>query len=472
MWFVDNQWKWNYWIEWYFNDILKWEAWEIVSRKDIKWRTISPIDINKSVIKSEWALIYTTIDRNIQKNVEEILKAWVKKYNANKGSILIMEPKTWKVITMANYPKFNSNKPWDVYELEIVKEKNYKDIWNELIWKWVFIKDKIEWKEYYFDNKKILLREATRDELWNKSLKKYKYKNDFWSAVYKNSIISDIYEPWSIMKAMTMAIWIDSWEITKNTYYQNNWEIKIDNFPISDISSRCFWYHTYSHALNYSCNVWMVRIVQKIGKALLYDYLLDFWFWKPTEITLDWEVSLEINNYEKWSNAQLYTSSYGLWINVNQLQMAVAYSALANWGLILRPQIINKIDFKDWNIIEYKKEILRKVITKKTSDIMIDVLVDSIENWVAKHWKVEWYLLAWKTWTSQIAYKWWYEDWNMPWSTNASFAWFWPAQDPKFVIIVKLERPRTNNFWWLTSSYIFSDTAKYLLEYYKVPKIK
>ena len=103
---------------------------------------------------------------------------------------------------------------------------------------------------------------------------------------------------------------------------------------------------------------------------------------------------------------------------------------------------------------------------------MIDVLVDSIEKWVAKTWKVEWYLLAWKTWTSQITYKWGYENWNMPWATNGSFAWFWPAQDPQFVIVVKLVRPRTNNYWGLTSAYIFADTAKYLLEYNKIPKIK
>ena len=471
VWFVDKEGKWHYWIEWYFNEILKWEAWEIVSRKDIRWRTINPIDLDKGLIEREWAIIYTTINRNIQKNVEKILEAWVKKYNANKGSIIIMDPKTGKIITMANYPTYDPNSPWDVYELEVVKNNNYKDVGNELIGKSVFVEDKIKWKEYYLKWKKILLRSALREELWNYALKKYKYKNDFGAWIYKNSIITDIYEPWSIMKAMTMAIWIDSWEITRNTYYQNNWPIRIDQFPISDISRHCRWYHTFSWALNYSCNVWMVRIVQKVWKSLLYNYLQDFWFWKPTEISLDWEVVLPLKNYQKWSNAQLYTSSYWLWINVNQLQIAVAYSSLINWWLILRPQIIEKIDFKDNKIIKFKKEIVRRVISEKTSNIMKDILIDSIEKWVAGKWKVKWYLLGWKTGTAQITYKWGYEDWNMPWATNASFAWFWPAQDPKFVIIVKLERPRTNNYWGLTSSYIFADTAKYLLNYYKIPKI-
>ena len=114
---------------------------------------------------------------------------------------------------------------------------------------------------------------------------------------------------------------------------------------------------------------------------------------------------------------------------------------------------------------------MKRVISEETSNTMIGILVDSIEHWVANHWKVEWYSLWWKTWTSQIPYKWKYENWNLPWVTNASFAWFWPAQDPKFVIIVKLRRPRTNNYWGLTSSYIFADVSKFLLDYYRIPKL-
>jgi len=96
------------------------------------------------------------------------------------------------------------------------------------------------------------------------------------------------------------------------------------------------------------------------------------------------------------------------------------------------------------------------------------MLVDSVNNWVAHKWFVEWYSLAWKTWTSQIASKWWYEKWQA--STHASYAWFWPAEDPKFVIIVKLDRPRTSIYGWLTSSEIFHNIAKFLLDYYKIPK--
>ena len=98
---------------------------------------------------------------------------------------------------------------------------------------------------------------------------------------------------------------------------------------------------------------------------------------------------------------------------------------------------------------------------------MIQVLVDWVDNWVAKWWAVKWYSIAWKTWTSQMVYKWKYENWTA--STNWSFAWFGPAEDPKFVIIVRVDRPRSSVFWWETVSASFAKIAEYLFNYYKIP---
>ena len=172
-----------------------------------------------------------------------------------------------------------------------------------------------------------------------------------------------------------------------------------------------------------------------------------------------------------WSQAQLLTSSYWLWVSITPLQMASAYSVLANGWIYIKPRILDEIKFPDWRVIKYKKEEVRRVIKKTTSDLVIKMLVDSAANWVAKKWNVEWYSIAWKTWTSSIPYKWRYEKWQG--TTIWSYAWFWPAEDPKFVIIVKLNRPRTGQgYWWATSSHIFKEIAAYLLDYYWVPKRK
>ncbi len=468
IWFVDNSWVGHYWLEWYFNKILKWNKWFIIAKKDIKWRTIDPISLDMWDTYWEWAKIYTTIDRNIQKKVEKILEAWVKKFRANKGTVVILNPKTWAVIAMANYPSFNPNSPWDVYELEKVNYWKYPDPINDLKWIKVFVVDSKNWTEYFYNWKKIKLREATQDELWNPAVVKYKFKNNFWPMVYQNDAISALYEPWSIMKAFTIAIWLDSWEITKYSKYLDKWKVTIDNFTISNVSKHCLGYHTFGHALDFSCNVWMLTIAKKYWKAIAYQYLKNFWFDRPTWISLEWEVYKEITPYEKWSKAKLLTSSYWLWIDVTPLQMVVWYSSLINWGLYVVPHIVDKIVYWNWKVLKYKTEIDHRVIKKSTSEEVVRMLVDSINNWVAKWWNVKWYTLWWKTWTAQIASKWWYEKWA--WWTNWSFVGFWPAEDPKFVMIVKLNRPRTSQYWGATSSHIFHDIAKYLLKYYGIPK--
>jgi cell division protein FtsI/penicillin-binding protein 2 len=96
------------------------------------------------------------------------------------------------------------------------------------------------------------------------------------------------------------------------------------------------------------------------------------------------------------------------------------------------------------------------------------MLVTSVDDGVAKNGGVEWYSIAGKTGTAQIAYKGKYETGVA--STNGSFAGFAPAEDPQFVILVKLERPRTSQYGGSTSAYIFSEIASELLEYYSIPK--
>jgi cell division protein FtsI/penicillin-binding protein 2 len=469
MWFLNSEWIGHYGIEWYFNDLLRWENTQLLSKRDSLWRIIGTTNsIREDKTLWEWVDIYTTIDRNIQKNVEKILKEWVKKYRAVKWTIVVMNPMNWEILSMANYPSFDLNNPWDVYKIEKVSYVKYPKPEIDLLWIPVFIEDKEKWDKYYYDSKEIFLRKAKREELNDYELVKYKFKNDFWDWVYKNDAISSLYEPWSIMKAMTVAIWIDSEEIKKDDMYMDKGFVTIDQFTISNDSRKCKWYNTFWHALNYSCNVWMLRIAQKVWKVIFTDYLNSFGFWELTTVTLEWEVFSEIPHYEKWSMAKLFTSSYWLWISVTPLHMAVAYSIIANWWVYIKPNIIKKIKFPDGRVVNYKKDITRRVIQNTTSKIVSSMLVDSVNKWVAWNWKVLWYNVAWKTWTSQIAYKWKYEEWE--WSTIWSFVWFWPYEDPKFVIVVKLERPKVSNYWGATSAFIFADVASYLFDYYWIPK--
>ena len=471
IWFVDNEWKWHYWIEWYFNDSLKGNNWKLVSRKDIRGRIINPIELDEQNSDTQGVKIYTSIDRNIQKKIENILEAGVKKYRANKWTVVVMEPKTWRVLSMANYPTFNLNDFSDVYELEKVRFSKYPDPTIDLLWYPIFVEDTEKWERFFYDNKELFLRSATREELWENLLVKYKYKNDYWPGVYKNDAISWLYEPGSIMKSLVFAMWIDTWEIEANELYRDINELQVWDFTIKNLDTKnCWGLHSFSNALDFSCNVWMVRIVQRLWTLLVYNYFQKFGFDEITWVNLEWEVTGKMRDWEKWSKSQLYTSSYGLGISVTPLQMAAAYSVIANGWVYYTPTVVDKVEFADGKVIKYKTEPQRRVIKESTSKIMTKILVHWVKEGAAKRWNVEWYNLAGKTGTAQIPFRWKYETWQA--STMASFAGYWPAEDPQFVVVIKLERPRTTNYWWASAAYLFNEISEYLLDIYNIPKRK
>lgn len=469
IWFLDNGGVGHYWLEGYFDDVLRWNPGELVSKKDIKWRNIDPVSFGSEDIDAlEGIDIQTTIDRNVQIKVEKILEAWVKKYNANKWTVVVLQPKTGKILSLANYPSYDPNNPWEVYDLKKVNYWEYPEPEFDLLWKTVFVEDFERGEKFIYDGSEIYLRLAEREEYVDYEKTKYIYKNDFWAWVYRNDAISSLYEPWSVMKAITVAIGIDTGEIKSYDFYNDIGSVTIDNFTISNVDKKCLWYNTFNHALAYSCNIGMIRIVQKVWKALVHKYFVDFWFAQSTGVTLDGEVSSKIDPYEKWPTSKLLTSSYGLWVSVTPLQMASSYATIANGGVQMKPYIVDTITYNDGRQIVYEPEPLRRVLKESTAETVTDMLVYSVDHGVANNGAVEWYSVAGKTGTAQIAYKWKYETWVA--STNWSFAWFAPAEDPQFVILVKLERPRTSQYGWSTSAFIFSEIASELLEYYGIPK--
>ncbi len=464
--FVDNSWEWRYGIEWYYNHILKWKVSETYAKKDIMGRLIEPLSLEDQTWLA-WANITLTIDRNIQKAVEEIIDVDIFDYQANNISVVVMDPKTGNILAMASHPRFNPNSLGDAFELIKVTPEKYPNPRINLLWARVLAVDNLAGSEYIYDGKKLFLREISREEYTDPSLEKYVFANRQWGAVYKNDIIQDLYEVWSIFKPIVFAAGIDSWEINRYDMYKDEGFVKIDNFKISNVASQCLGYNTFQNAMNFSCNVWMIRIAQKIGASIFHKYIDSFWIGKKTGVTLEWEVFGKLDPYERWSRAQLFTTSFWLWINATMIQMAAAYSVLANGGIYYKPQIVKTIEFPDGKKIINKPEATHRVLKEETSRIMTEVLVEWVKAWVSKQWGVKWYSIAWKTGTAEIAYKWGYE--TGPASTMWFFAWYAPAEDPKFVMIVKIERPRSSIFGWETVARTFSRISAYLFNYYWIP---
>lgn len=474
-WFVDGEWRGRYGVEWYFENDLQMESPIQTVIKDTAGRPIRDYVSENSLTLKSGVDITLTIDRNIQKELTRQAEEDRLKYRANKVSMVVMNPKTGAIVAMVNSPTFDANDFTDVYDMELVSYAVYPNPEKDLLWFPLFV---IDTQSGSFlanvDGKRLKLRSATEEEVQNYAIMKYKFKNGFGDGNYKNDVVGALYEPWSVFKAFTVAIGIDTWEITPDDTYYDRWYVELDvgwNRPIKikNSSSICMWQHTYLHSLDWSCNVWMINIIEKIGRSLFAQYLVDFGFNNKTNITTEWEVYAQIPPYEKWPRAQFFNMSFGQGISVTMLQMAAAYSALANGGIYMQPYIIESMTYPDGKKLETVPTPIRRVIKESTSKQITAMLVDGVRNGFAKDGGVPGYTLAGKTGTSQIPWKWGYEPWEAG-RTITSFWGYGPAVNPKFVLIVKLDRPRTSQWSEATSSPTWQNAAKYLLEYYKVPK--
>jgi cell division protein FtsI (penicillin-binding protein 3) len=120
----------------------------------------------------------------------------------------------------------------------------------------------------------------------------------------------------------------------------------------------------------------MIHIVEKIGKSLFYKYILDFGFGAPTGIALEGEVFGKIDPYEKWSRAKLFTQSFGQGITATVLQMAAAYSVIANGGVYMQPYIVDQITYPDGTVVKQTPRAVRRVIQEETSKKLIAMLTE------------------------------------------------------------------------------------------------
>ena len=457
LWYINN-WNWVLWIEEYYNSILKWQKWQIMWM-DTPWIWqiwSSSINIKPAI---DWWDIYLTIDYTIQKKLESLLKQYYYKFKADNVSAVVMNPYNWQIKALAQYPTFDPNNWKDIYKIKpLTKEYNFLVTWN--MWKTYLdipILVEIKWK----------LKLATIKERQDPKLKKYIFQNLLWPRTFVDQVISSPYEPGSIFKTITEAIWVDSNTISLYDYYTDKWKIKIWPYTIKNVAKECIWYHTFLHALERSCNVWMVKLVMKIWKDIYYNYLQQLWFGKLTWIQLANEEPWAISALQHFSKARFYNNWFWQWILTTPIQIAVAYSTMVNWWYLVKPSIVNKIDKHNW-VVVFKKYILDKIFANSTAKDMIYALYSTIYNWDLKKVGIKWFTLWGKTWTSQIAFKWRYQRWN--WWTIGSFAWIVTKDNLKYVIVVRVNRPRYCQWWVCTAWTIFKELSKFIIEYEWIKK--
>ena len=458
MWFVDKNNNAYYGIEQYFDDILRGKDGKIVWRASA-W--IGPVWANEFELDAaqDGNDIYLTIDIGIQKEAESIIKSYHDLLKDDSISILVYNPFNGQIKASATYPSYNPNNYNDAFTLQpLWPEYGYMLDDLSYIENPVYI---LTWGEYKL---------ATSYERIDTTIPKYIAKNGYGPQVLVDKNTAMAYEPWSVFKAFTIAIGLDTDEIRFYDPYNDPGKVKVWPFTISNADDICRGDWNFLHAFVWSCNVGMVRIAQKLGKEIFYNYVDKLGFWKMTWI----EVANEDPGYIEWvtsvSDARFFNNTFWQWLLVTPIQLAAGYGAIVNGGYYVKPTIVKWIVDKKTNIYyPTPTKITKQIFRPETAEALKIWLFDVMDqNPELKYAKVEGYLLWGKTWTSQISYKGKYM--KGIWWTNASFVWIITKDDPQYVIVIQVRRPRQNQWWFATAGKIFGDIANFIVNYSLIEK--
>lgn len=454
LWFVNNNDEVFYGIEQYFDQMLRWKDGKIIGRAST-W--IGDVGANEFEVENvqNGKDIYLTIDLTIQKEVEAIVEHYQKDFRSDSVSVLVYEPYSGHVIASATAPNYNPN--------------NYEDIFSIVpLWpsQWYVIDN-----ETYMDIPVYIktggqLKVATLAQRADITLKKFIAKNMYGPQIFVDRNVSMAYEPGSIFKAFTVGVGFDMDEIRFYDMYNDPGEVKVGIYKIANADKKCTWDHSFLHALVYSCNVWMVRVAQKIEKYSFYNYVDKLGFGKMTNIELANEDPWFVEGVTSVSLARFLNNTFGQWLLATPMQIAAAYWSLINGWYYVKPTVVAWI-FDPNTHVYYPndRKVIRQIFKPETSEAVKDALFNVIASneWLMKIAGVEWFSLGGKSWTSQISFKWKYQQGE--WWTNGSFVGIVTKNNPKYIVVVQVRRPRNNLWWGQTAGRVFKDVAEFLVRY-------
>ena len=285
-------------------------------------------------------------------------------------------------------------------------------------------------------------------------------------SVFSNPAIQKRFEPGSIFKPITMAAGLDLNKVTPETTYTDTGSVMIDNHVITNAANRSYGLSSMTKVLEKSINTGAVFVQRTIGNALFRKYVEAFGLNQLTNVDLFGEVKGDINNLNEGSpQINFATASFGQGIAVTPLEIVSAIGAIANNGKLMRPYLVDKIVRADGQEEKTQPQMIRQVISPQAAAKLTAMLVSTVRNGYDKI-KIKGYFIAGKTGTAQVPNE---NSRGYTDETIHSFVGYAPAYDPKFLIFLKMDKPKGINFASNSLAPTFAEIANYLFNYYEIP---
>ncbi len=384
-------------VEYSFDSILRGTPGRMELEADVFGRAI-PFSQPKIIVAAKAGhSIALTIDSYLQYEVQDVLTQTVAKWHAESGSAIVMDPATGEVLALANSP------------------------------------------DYDVRNFGSFSPDARRDRA-----------------------VVDAYEPGSTFKLITAAAALDSGKVTPQDRFPARDSLAIGGSVIHNAEDGFLAGAGSTERLGdiiaYSHNVGAAEVGLRIGARTLYAMMRRFGFGSTTGLGLPGENPGILPRLSDWSATSLPTMSFGHGIAVTPIALVRAYAAIANGGLLMRPRILSAIiDSDGHETYRYAPEIERRVMSRKTAAVLRGylraVVVRGTGNPTAQ---IPGYTTAGKTGTAQVAENGYYSAGDYV----ASFVGFVPAEAPRFVILVKIAKPRGAIYGSVVAAPAFAEIAK------------
>lgn len=339
--------------------------------------------------------IVTTLDYTIQQYAEEAVKETMETWPSQNVAAIVMNPNTGEIYAMAAADTFDLNDPDEPLALET--DETFRETW-----------------------------EAMTDE------EKSKYLNTTW----KNFCVSDTYEPGSVFKPLVVAAALEEGVITKNSAFTCNGQITVVDTDINCHLKSGHGTLSVEEIMAQSCNPGMVQISQKLGVEKMYKYLKEFGFGQKTGIDLPGEEFGILHAESAMGPVELATYSFGQTFNCTSIQMITAFSALINGGNLVKPYLVSQIvDDNGSVVMEQETEVVRKVISQKTSDYIRTALKATVDHGTAKKIAIPGYSIGCKTGTSEQGSRTRDDIWTL------SHMAYFPAENPQYLVFTVIHIP-------------------------------
>lgn len=412
--FVNGDGQGQYGIEGGINDTLTGKDGQLRAVTDVYGIPISIGSQNVQTPAQNGKNAVLTIDRNIQNKVEQALKAGLDHAKATIGSVIVMDPSNGHIMAMANLPTYDPNNFTQVTDYNL----------------------------------------------------------------FQNRIISQPYEPGSVIKALTMAAGLDLGIIQPDTRYNNLGYVKVDDAVIRNALNNPLGMLTMTQVLQYSFNTGAVWVLQQMGggdinmagEQKLYDYFTKHYlFGRSTGIELAGEVSGYVTPPQSASRVQYANMSFGQGVDLSMLQVASAFAAAVNGGTYYTPQIVDGYLGDDGQTFIAKPPTIREpvMISPTASAKLRQMLHDAREGSTAAEGELHGYYFGGKTGTAQV-----YDPKTGKYSdtqTIGSYLGFEGQDKPQYVIMVRVDDATIGGFSGSAAAApIFTDISNWLVNYLQI----